>query len=199
MKTEEKQKAVTTSAVVGWYITVTVAGLWRALRGRGRHGEKKDSVSVLPSRPSELANLPEGAYRGDRSPTEPQLQELQASQGGTDFDRLAGAAADKQNNLQHQEVFSTVVPLTRQPLEQSEQREEVACVLRHQSLDSQLLAGWGRSRPDKLPVPTYAPAIMAFGIVLFAMGLATTWYVCFIGAMVFAVAARRWIGELQEE
>jgi hypothetical protein len=31
------------------------------------------------------------------------------------------------------------------------------------------------------------------------MGLATVWYVCLVGSLVFAVAAWRWTGELQGE
>ena len=72
-------------------------------------------------------------------------------------------------------------------------------LLEYQSLASRRLAGWTVPQPQKLPVPTYSPAIMAFGIVVFAMGLATTWYVCVVGSLVFAVAAWRWTGELQGE
>ena len=70
-------------------------------------------------------------------------------------------------------------------------------VLQHQALESGRLAGWNSPRPEKLPVPTFAPAVMALGIVIFAMGLATVWYVCTVGSIVFAVAAWRWVGELQ--
>jgi hypothetical protein len=72
-------------------------------------------------------------------------------------------------------------------------------VLNCQALESARIEGWSEPKPDRLPVPTYAPAIMAFGIVIFAMGLATVWYVCLVGSLVFAVAAWRWTGELQGE
>jgi hypothetical protein len=77
--------------------------------------------------------------------------------------------------------------------------QKVADLLERQSLESARLPGWALPMPDRLPVPTYAPAVMALGIVVFAMGLATTWYVCLVGASVFAVAAWRWAGELQGE
>src|SRR5579875_2800656 len=65
--------------------------------------------------------------------------------------------------------------------------ESVEDVLQCQELESAPLPGWGEPQPDRLPVPTYAPAVMAFGVVIFAMGLATIWYVCVVGSLVFAV------------
>jgi hypothetical protein len=72
-------------------------------------------------------------------------------------------------------------------------------VLKHQSLESAPLPGWNVPAPERLPVPTFAPAIMAMGIVVFAMGIVTTWYVGLVGVLVFAVAVWRWVGELQGE
>jgi hypothetical protein len=77
--------------------------------------------------------------------------------------------------------------------------QNVIDLLERQSLEGAPLSGWARPLPERLPVPTYAPAVMALGIVVFAMGLATTWYVCLVGAAVFAVAAWRWTGQLQGE
>jgi hypothetical protein len=82
-----------------------------------------------------------------------------------------------------------------EPLEPS----SVGEVLEQQSLMSDQLEGWSAAAPERLPIPTYAPAIMALGVVLFAMGLATVWYVCVVGSIVFAIAAWRWTGELQGE
>ncbi len=70
-------------------------------------------------------------------------------------------------------------------------------VLKRQSLTSKLLPGWHLPAPEGLPVPTFAPAIMAMGIVFFVMGIVTTWYVCVVGIMVFAVATWLWVAELQ--
>lgn len=72
-------------------------------------------------------------------------------------------------------------------------------VLKRQSLDSELLPGWHRPTPERLPVPTFAPAIMAMGIVFFVMGIVTTWHVCVVGIIVFAVATWLWVAELQGE
>ena len=72
-------------------------------------------------------------------------------------------------------------------------------VLKRQSLDSKLLPGWHLPMPARLPVPTFAPAIMAMGIVFFVMGIVTKWYVCVVGIIVFAVATWRWVEELQGE
>ena len=77
--------------------------------------------------------------------------------------------------------------------------ENVKSILREQSLEAAPLDGWASPRPEKLPVPTAAPAVMAFGIVIFAMGLATAFYVCAVGAAIFALAAWRWTGVLQGE
>jgi hypothetical protein len=70
-------------------------------------------------------------------------------------------------------------------------------VLKRQSLTSKLLPGWHLPAPEGLPVPTFAPAIMAMGIVFFVMGIVTTWYVCVAGIIVFAVATWLWLAELQ--
>ena len=70
-------------------------------------------------------------------------------------------------------------------------------VLKRQSLTSKLLPGWHLPAPEGLPVPTFAPAIMAMGIVFFVMGIVTTWYVCVAGIIVFAVATWLWVAELQ--
>jgi hypothetical protein len=72
-------------------------------------------------------------------------------------------------------------------------------VLKRQSLDSELFPGWHRPTPERLPVPTFAPAIMAMGIVFFVMGIVTKWYVCVAAIIVFAVATWLWVAELQGE
>jgi hypothetical protein len=121
------------------------------------------------------------------SPVEFESLSLSTS-GDAPLDRLARVAADEKRKP----------PSLRDGF--SPQREEsVEDVLQCQGLESARLPGWGEPKPDRLPVPTYAPAVMAFGIVIFAMGLATIWYVCVVGSLVFAVAAWRWVGELQGE
>jgi hypothetical protein len=222
MNKEEKKEAVARSAVAGWYVTIVGLGLWRAL-GDGRRKIPEFSVfsrvataleeginrakkiaretETATSESSVLAKLPPNTERGNRSPTQPQLQDLQASQGAEALDRLAQTAdADFRKRDQRREPSLEKAPPFQKPEHSwSNDDELVARVLRYQRLEEPRLQGWSEPRPTKLPLPTYAPAIMAFSIVLFAMGLATIWYVCVIGAMVFAVAAYRWVDELQEE
>lgn len=90
-------------------------------------------------------------------------------------------------------------PFDRKPRSWQSDSPAMLEVLAHQRLESPRLEGWNEPRPGKLPVPTFAPAIMAFGIIMFAMGLATTWYVCLVGSLIFTLAAWRWTAELQEE
>jgi len=124
------------------------------------------------------------ARREQRPDPEPHLPSLSlSSPGDAPLDRIARLAA-RNNDLD--------LP---SPLE----HRGVADVLEQQSLTSEHLEGWSVPEPARLPIPTYAPAIMAFGIVLFAMGLATVWYVCVAGSLVFAIAAWRWTGEMQGE
>lgn len=73
----------------------------------------------------------------------------------------------------------------------------VNTMLEQQPLEAERLTGWTIPQPERVPVPTFAPSVMAMGIVLFAMGLATSFYVCVVGSVVFAVAAWRWTGILQ--
>ena len=66
--------------------------------------------------------------------------------------------------------------------------------------DSQFLTqhtpGWHVPHPTRLPVPTYAPAMTAFGIVFIALGAVTVWPLSVIGAVIFVLAIAKWIGEL---
>lgn len=56
--------------------------------------------------------------------------------------------------------------------------------------------GWSRPRPEKLPRPTYAPAVMAAGITLGLAGIVTNWIVSLVGLGLLAVALIVWIGAL---
>ena len=66
--------------------------------------------------------------------------------------------------------------------------------------DPQLLTqhtpGWHVPHPSKLPVPTYAPVMTAFGIVFIALGAVTMWPLSVVGALIFVLAIAKWIGEL---
>lgn len=56
--------------------------------------------------------------------------------------------------------------------------------------------GWHTPRPAMLPVPTYAPAMTAFGILFVALGAVTKWPLSIVGACIFGLAIAKWIGEL---
>ncbi len=66
--------------------------------------------------------------------------------------------------------------------------------------DAQLLTqhtpGWHVPHPTRLPVPTYAPAMTAFGIVFIALGAVTVWPLSVVGVVIFVLAIAKWIGEL---
>ena len=63
---------------------------------------------------------------------------------------------------------------------------------RHQS-------GWTDAKPERLPKATYAPAMMAFGIVFLALGLITRWYLSAVGGCAFAISVWLWVGELRND
>ncbi len=69
----------------------------------------------------------------------------------------------------------------------------------NQDAETPLLPGWNRPKPQKLPVPTYWPAVLAFGVVLVAWGPITHWYIALLGAIICAIAISGWIGELRHE
>jgi hypothetical protein len=48
-----------------------------------------------------------------------------------------------------------------------------------------------------LPKPTYAPALMALGLMLTLWGAITTWIVSAFGILLIAAAALRWIRDLR--
>lgn len=68
-----------------------------------------------------------------------------------------------------------------------------------QPSEAELPPGWNLARPHKLPRPTYWPAVLAGGVVVFAWGPPTSWTVSVVGAVVSIVAIRGWIGELRHE
>jgi hypothetical protein len=61
----------------------------------------------------------------------------------------------------------------------------------------ELRPGWHVPEHLELPEPTYWPAVLAFGITLFAWGLMTSLIIVGIGLLVFAVALAGWIGDLR--
>ena len=56
--------------------------------------------------------------------------------------------------------------------------------------------GWHVPHPHALAAPSYAPAMVAFGLVFLALGAVTMWPLSVIGAIIFFLAVAKWIGEL---
>jgi hypothetical protein len=151
-------------------------GLWCTLRNKGGDAPQK------PAAVTESTFMP--STRGQ------EFESLSLSTpGDAPLDRLARfAKRERQEGYEPQKQNA-------RPVDAASMEE----LLQHQSLESSRLEGWSLPEPARLPVPTFAPAVMAFGIVVFAMGLATVWYVCVVGSLVFAIAAWRWVSELQGE
>jgi len=57
---------------------------------------------------------------------------------------------------------------------------------------------WHKPLPERLPQPSYAPALMAVGLMCLLWGAVTTWIVSAVGLVLGGVAARQWIGALSE-
>jgi hypothetical protein len=58
---------------------------------------------------------------------------------------------------------------------------------------------WSDSKPSKLPKPTYAPVSVAFGLMLGAAGVVTSFWVSVAGLIVFVLGLANWIGGLVHE
>jgi hypothetical protein len=199
--TENRQRTAVGVSLLFVYASIFATGMWRALRGKGGAAGVPELFPKAPL-PFLARSKPELAAPAEETK---QLEDLSLdTPGDAPLDRLARRAA-----LEEREavlirpgggVDDPKSPLPQGPSQPwTHSSENVADLLARQSLESPRLTGWSLPMPDRLPVPTYAPAVMALGIVIFAMGLATIWYVCVIGAVVFAVAAWRWAGELQGE
>jgi hypothetical protein len=56
--------------------------------------------------------------------------------------------------------------------------------------------GWNAPLPERLPKPTAAPALFAFGVTLFGWGVISSALLCLIGGAVLIYALLHWIGEI---
>jgi hypothetical protein len=198
---EEKQNREAKVSVFIAYASMIGLAVWRGLSRKSRaavvrHEEAEEALAT---------SFAESPTALPAPPSEEPLESLsQSTPGDAPLDRLARRAEfEEQESAVIRPGGGVADPKLPQPegppQPWTSTSKNVADLLATQSLESQRLSGWSSPMPDRLPVPTYAPAVMALGIVIFAMGLATTWYVCVIGASVFAVAAWRWTGELQGE
>ena len=82
-------------------------------------------------------------------------------------------------------------PSQTQPKRASTQAEQPA------PATAQLRPGWSRPEHTGLPQPTYWPAVLALGIAFLAWGLVTSWVICGVGLVLFALALAGWIGDLR--
>jgi hypothetical protein len=58
---------------------------------------------------------------------------------------------------------------------------------------------WTDSKPATLPKPTYAPVSVAFGLMLGAAGVVTSFWVSVAGLILFVLGLANWIGGLVHE
>ncbi|MBM3461517.1 MAG: hypothetical protein FJX76_05400 [Armatimonadetes bacterium] len=56
---------------------------------------------------------------------------------------------------------------------------------------------WTTPLPAHIPGPTYAPAILSLGMVMFAAGPVTSWFVSAVGLVVVGVGIWAWLGEIR--
>jgi hypothetical protein len=56
-----------------------------------------------------------------------------------------------------------------------------------------------RPRPERLPEPTYRPALLALGIALLGFGVTTSFILSGIGLVLSVIALAGWIGEIHHE
>lgn len=186
-----KPKSEKGSSIATFLLTCAVVMAW----GAGKMFFKflvKDSSG--PSAP----HLAHPAKEPPVKPKLPMESLSQQSPGNAPLDHLERTAAAEEGSSAQVTSAVTVQSdeATRNAQANPNPQDEV---LKHQSLESAPLPGWNVPKPERLPVPTFAPAIMAMGIVLFAMGVVTAWYVSLVGLGIFAVATWRWVGELQGE
>lgn len=59
--------------------------------------------------------------------------------------------------------------------------------------------GWTLPRPQIVPRPTYAPAVVALSIVCLFWGLVTTYLISLLGLLLLAVGIADWIGGLRHD
>lgn len=56
-----------------------------------------------------------------------------------------------------------------------------------------------KPRPERLPLPTYTPAIVAAGVVLVAWGAVTTLAIVILGLVLLVVGLAGWFVEIRRE
>jgi hypothetical protein len=62
-----------------------------------------------------------------------------------------------------------------------------------------LKPGWSRALPEKIPNPTYWPALFAFGLMFVAWGLISNLFLFGIGVIMAVIAVVGWVYDLRHE
>ncbi len=52
---------------------------------------------------------------------------------------------------------------------------------------------WSKPRPEKLPAPSYAPALMALGLFCLLCGMVTSWIISMAGMAIMGIAGWQWL------
>ena len=55
---------------------------------------------------------------------------------------------------------------------------------------------WHKPLPERLPRPSYAPPLLAAGLMFLFWGAVTTWIISAIGLVLAAIACLRWAADL---
>ena len=58
---------------------------------------------------------------------------------------------------------------------------------------------WHAPLPARLPKPTVAPALLAFGACLVAWGVLTSWAITSVGLVLFVLGVKSWVGDMRHE
>lgn len=66
-------------------------------------------------------------------------------------------------------------------------------------MNSEQQSDWSKPLPERLPEPSYAPALLAVGFMCLLWGAVTTWVVSAIGAVLAGVACVQWLAALRRE
>jgi hypothetical protein len=66
------------------------------------------------------------------------------------------------------------------------------------SADGRLQSTWAVPRPEKIPSATFAPAAVALGLTLLALGALTSPILSAVGLILACVAAIGWIKEMHD-
>ncbi len=58
---------------------------------------------------------------------------------------------------------------------------------------------WHKPLPERLPRPSYAPPLLAVGLMCLLWGAVTSWIISAVGLVVAAAACSRWIADLRSD